>query len=110
MPGASGCRESSSLLRFPDKGLVRGDLCGQLDSRCLSSKSRGNKISSSQCYSSAHLEVVGDSCSSVDSTIYHGPSQCANGLVVSSQSGTGVRMDAQDRSIPRAPEEVASVN
>ena len=108
--GVSGCGESSSLLRFPDKGLVRGDLCRQLDSRCLSSKSRGNKIASSQCYSSAHLEVVGDSSSSVDSTVYHGPSQCASGLVVSSQSGTRVRMDAQARSIPRAPEEVASVN
>ena len=108
--GASGCRESSSLLHFSDKGLVRGGLCGQLDSHCLSWKSRGNKISSSTCYSSAHLEVVRDSSSLVDSTIYHGPAQCVSGLVVSSQSGTRVRMDAQDRSIPRAPEEVASVN
>ena len=107
---ASGYRESSSLLRFSDKGLVRGGLCGQLDSHCLSLKSRGNQISSPKCYSSAHLEVVGDSSGSVDSTIYHGPSQCASRLVVSSQSGARVRMDAQNRGIPRAPEEVASVN
>ena len=47
---------------------------------------------------------------SFDSTIYHGSSQCASGLVISSQSGARVRMNAQDRGIPRAPEEVASVN
>ena len=93
---ASGYRESSSLLRFSDKGLVRGDLCGRLDSHCLSSKSRGNQISSPKCYSSAHLEVVRDSSGSFDSTIYHGSSQCARGLVISSQSGARVRMDSQD--------------
>ena len=108
--GASGYRESSSLLRFSDKRFVRGDLCGQLDSHCLSLKSRGNQISSPKCYSSAHFEVVGDSSGSFDSTIYHGSSQCASGLVISSQSGARVRMDAQDRGIPRAPEEVANVN
>ena len=108
--GASGYRESSSLLRFSDKGLVHGGLCGQLDSHCSSLKLRGNQISSPKCYSSAHLEVVRDFAGLVDSTIYHGPSQCASGLIVLSQSGARVRMDAQDRGIPRAPEEVASVN
>ena len=98
------------MLRFSDKGLVCADLCGQLDSHCLSSKSRGNKFSSPKCYSSAHLEVVGDSSGSFDSTVHHGPSQCVSGLVISSESGSRVRMDTQDRGVPRAPEEVASVS
>ena len=54
--------------------------------------------------------MVKDSSGSVDSTIYHGPSQCFSGLVISSVSSFGVRMDSQDRGVPRAPEEVASVN
>ena len=107
--GAFGYRESSSLLRSTDKGFVLSDLCGQLDSHCLSSESGGNKISSSEFHSSAHLEVVGDSSGSFDSTIHHGPSQCVSGLVISSESGSRVRMDTQNRGVPRAPEEVASV-
>ena len=73
-------------------------------------RNRGNKISSSEFHSSAHPEVVGNSSGSFDSTIHHGPSQCVSGLVISSESGSRLRMDTQNRVVPRAPEEVASVS
>ena len=54
--------------------------------------------------------MVGDSSSSADSPVHHGASQCSSGLVISSKSSVGVRMDTQDRSVSRAPEEVAGVH
>ena len=108
--GALGHRESSSLFRSTDKELVRSNFCGQLYSDCLSSESWGNTISSAEFHRSANLTMVGDSSSSVDSPIHHGPSQCFSGLVVSSESSVRVRMDTQDRGVSRAPEEVAGVH
>ena len=56
----------------------------------------GNTISSSEFHRSEDLTVVGDSSSAVDSPIHHGPSQCVSGLVVTSESSIGFRMDTQD--------------
>ena len=108
--GASGNREGSSLFRSADKELIHSDLYRQLYSDCLSLESGGNTASSSEFHRSANLKMVRETSGSVDSTIYHGPSQCFSGLVISSESSFGVRMDSQDQSVPRALEEVASVN
>ena len=108
--GAPGHRESSLLFRAADKKLVHSDFCGQLYSDCLSSESGGNTVSFSEFHCSADLTMVGDSSSSVDSPIHHGPSQCFSGLVISPESSIRVRMDTQDRGVSRAPEEVASVS
>ena len=74
--GASGYRESSSLLRFSNKRILRWSETLPIRLTPQFIMGRHN----------------------------------ASGLVVLSQSGARVRMDAQDRGIPRAPEEVASVN
>ena len=54
--------------------------------------------------------IVGVSAGAGDSPIHHGASQCLSGFVVSPKSSLGLRMDAEDRGVSGAPEEVAGVH
>ena len=50
----------------------------------------------------------GGASSPADSPVHHGEAQCSGGFVVSSESGPGLGMDSEARSISGAPQEVAS--
>ena len=108
--GALSHRGISSLVRSTNKKLLSGDICGQRYGGDLSAESMGNTITVCEFHHSEDFTMGEVSASAGDSSIHHGASQCLSGFIVSPKSSLGLRMDAEDRSVSGAPEEVASVH
>ena len=70
-------------------------------------KQWGDSVSNPQCHLSEDSPLGGDSRSCSSPSVYSGQEQCSNGLLVSSESSSGVRVDSQVGGVSSVEQEVA---